>query len=111
LDSYADYKAFIPPRTKVPKSLSERTGERQVIDTKMVGRLEYRILPMPLMSMLWHTVEVPVRTGDRPSAIQSFEAIHDSRWIFDDGQVTPGQLEQHAHARPAQARQTTCGLP
>jgi hypothetical protein len=33
---------------------------------------------MPLMSMLWHIVDVPARTGDRPSATQSFAAIHDS---------------------------------
>ena len=46
-------------------------------------------------------VDVPARTGNRPAAIQRFEAIHHSRQIFDQGQVAPGQLAQHAHARLA----------
>src|SRR6266853_6659183 len=38
---------------------------------------------MPLMSMLCHIVDVPARTGgDRPSATQSFAAIHDSHQIW-----------------------------
>jgi hypothetical protein len=34
---------------------------------------------------------VPARTGNRPAAIQRFQPIHDSRQIFNDGQVTPGE--------------------
>src|SRR5438309_4576128 len=41
---------------------------------------------------------VDVPTGDRPAAIQRFQAIHDPRKIFDDGQITSGQLAQHTHA-------------
>src|SRR5437667_9517421 len=37
-------------------------------------------------------VDVPARTGNRPAAIQRFQAIHDSRQIFDDGQVAPGEF-------------------
>ena len=43
-------------------------------------------------------VDVPSRTGNRPAAIQRFQPIHDPRQIFDDGQITPGQFPQHAHA-------------
>src|SRR5437762_13331297 len=46
-------------------------------------------------------VDVPARTGNRPAAIQRFQAIHDSRQIFDDGQVAPGEFSQHPHARLA----------
>ena len=46
-------------------------------------------------------VGVPTRTGNRPTAIHRFQAIHDSRLIFDEVQVTPGQLAQHAYARLA----------
>jgi len=40
----------------------------------------------------------PAGTGDRPAAIQRFQAIHDPRKIFVDGQITSGQLAQHTHA-------------
>jgi hypothetical protein len=47
-------------------------------------------------------VDVPSNTGHRPAAIQSPSGdSHDSRQIFDEGQVAPGQLAQHAHARLA----------
>src|SRR5438132_9771152 len=31
------------------------------------------------------------------AAIQRFQAIHDSRQIFDDRQVAPGEFSQHPH--------------
>ena len=43
-------------------------------------------------------IDIPSGTGNRPAAIQRFQAIHDSRQIFDDGQITPRQLPQHPHA-------------
>src|SRR5437667_10459752 len=46
-------------------------------------------------------VDVPARTGNRPAAIQRFQAIYDSRQIFDDGQVAPGEFSQHQNARLA----------
>ena len=33
-------------------------------------------------------VDFPSGTGNRPAAIQSFQAIHDPGNIFDDGQIT-----------------------
>src|SRR5207247_10302273 len=57
-------------------------------------------LSQPLGAMAG-IVDVPARTGNRPAAIQRFQAIHDSRQIFDDGQVAPGEFSQHQHGRLA----------
>ena len=57
-------------------------------------------LAQPLGSMTG-IVDVPTGTGNGPAAIHRFQAIHDSRQIFDDGQKTSRQLPQHAHARLA----------
>src|SRR5438876_7364020 len=57
-------------------------------------------LSQPLGAMAG-IVDVPARTGNRPAAIQRFQAIHDSRQIFDDRQVAPGEFSQHPHARLA----------
>src|SRR5712692_11296925 len=35
-------------------------------------------------------VDVPAGTGNRPATIESFQAIHDPRKIFNDGQITSG---------------------
>src|SRR5215510_10328029 len=43
-------------------------------------------------------VDVSAGTGNRPAAIQSFQAIHDSGKIFDHGEITAGQLAQHAYS-------------
>jgi hypothetical protein len=41
------------------------------------------------------------QTGRSPAGYNRLQAIHDSRQIFDEGQVAPGQLAQHAHAHLA----------
>ena len=55
-------------------------------------------LAQPLGAMTG-VVDVPSGTGNRPAAIHRLQAIHDSRQIFDQGQVTPTQFAQHAYAR------------
>lgn len=40
-------------------------------------------------------VNIPAGTGDGPTAIQGFQAIHHPGKIFDHGQITAGQLAQH----------------
>src|SRR5436190_18380625 len=42
-------------------------------------------------------VDVPAGTGDRPATIQSFQSIHHPGEIFDHGEITSGQLAQHAY--------------
>src|SRR5947199_10156660 len=61
----------------------------------LCGRAEagFPDLSQPLGAMAG-IVDVPARTGNRPAAIQRFQAIHDSRQIFDDGQVAPGEFSQ-----------------
>jgi hypothetical protein len=43
-------------------------------------------------------VHIPAGTGDRPTAIQGFQSIHDPGKIFDHGQITARQFSEHAHA-------------
>ncbi|HEX9111439.1 MAG TPA: hypothetical protein VF845_08165 [Terriglobales bacterium] len=57
-------------------------------------------LGQPLRSMT-AIIDIPSRTGNGPAAIQRFQAIHDPRQVFDDRQITPGQLAQHPHTRLA----------
>ena len=57
----------------------------------------FRNLSQPLGSMAG-VVDVPAGTGDCPAAIHRFQSTHDSRLIFDDGQMTSRQFPQHAHA-------------
>src|SRR5215470_16958174 len=42
-------------------------------------------------------VNVPAGTGNGPAAIQRFQPIHNSGKIFDHGEITSGQLAQHAY--------------
>src|SRR6266700_2739015 len=42
-------------------------------------------------------VDVPAGTGDRPATVQSFQSIHHTGEIFDHGEITSGQLAQHAY--------------
>src|SRR5215469_16513458 len=53
-------------------------------------------LLQPLAAMA-RIVNIPAGTGDRPAAIQGFQAIHDSGKILDYGQITSRQLTQHAY--------------
>src|ERR1700747_2041916 len=50
----------------------------------------------PLATMA-RVVNVPAGTGDRPATIQSFQSIHHPGKIFDYGEITSGQLAQHAY--------------
>src|ERR1700751_6405087 len=50
----------------------------------------------PLATMA-RVVNVPAGTGDRPATIQSFQSIHHTGKIFDHGEITSGQLAQHAY--------------
>ena len=61
------------------------------------ARSWFRNLLQPLAAMA-PVVNIPAGTGDRPTAIQGFQPIHHSREIFDRGQITAGQLTQHAYA-------------
>src|SRR6201984_2519483 len=49
----------------------------------------------PLTAMTC-VVNVPAGTADRPATIQSFQSIHHTAKIFDHGEITSGQLAQHA---------------
>src|SRR4029077_12086908 len=51
----------------------------------------------PLATMA-SVVNVPAGTGDRPATIQSFQSIHHTGKIFDHGEITSGQLAQHAYS-------------
>jgi len=42
-------------------------------------------------------VNVAAGTRDRPATIQSFQSIHHAGKIFDHGEITSGQLAQHAY--------------
>ena len=42
-------------------------------------------------------VHIPASTGDRPTAKQGFQSIHDPGKIFDYSEITSGQLAQHAY--------------
>src|SRR5260370_12811808 len=55
--------------------------------------LGYFFQPLTAMTSV---VNVPAGTGDRPAAIQSFQSIHHTGKIFDHGEITSGQLAQHA---------------
>src|SRR5215467_13545690 len=57
----------------------------------------FRDFFQPLAAMAG-VVDVPAGTRNRPTAIESFQAIHDTGKIFDDGQITSCQLAQHAYA-------------
>src|SRR6201984_1329178 len=50
----------------------------------------------PLATMA-RVVDVPAGTGDRPATVQSFQSIHHTGEIFDYGEITSGQLAQHAY--------------
>jgi hypothetical protein len=54
-------------------------------------------LLQPLAAMA-RIVNIPAGTGDRPTAIQGFQSIHDPGKIFDHGQITARQFSEHAHA-------------
>src|SRR5215471_17509528 len=59
-------------------------------------RSRFRYLLQPLTAMAG-VVDVPAGTRDRPTAIQGFQPIHRSGKIFDHGEITSGQLAQHAY--------------
>src|SRR5262249_34316036 len=42
-------------------------------------------------------VNISAGTGDRPATIERFQAIHHTGKIFDHGEITSGQLAQHAY--------------
>jgi hypothetical protein len=50
----------------------------------------------PLAAMA-RVVDISSGTGNPPTAIQGFQPIHDPGKIFDHGQITSGQLTQHAY--------------
>jgi hypothetical protein len=52
--------------------------------------------PQPLTAMAG-IVDVPSGTGNRPAAIDCFQPIHHPGNIFDDSQITAGELPQHAY--------------
>src|SRR5229473_5868992 len=56
--------------------------------------LGYFFQPLTAMTSV---VNVPAGTGDRPATIQSFQSIHHTGKIFDHGEITSGQLAQHAY--------------
>ena len=56
--------------------------------------LGYFFQPLATMASV---VNIPAGTGDRPAAIQSFQSIHHTGEIFDHGEITSGQLAQHAY--------------
>src|SRR5215475_4007199 len=57
--------------------------------------LGYFFQPLTAMASV---VNVPASTGNRPTAIQGFHPIHHTGNIFDHGEVTSGQLAQHAYS-------------
>src|SRR5580704_1584891 len=52
--------------------------------------------PQPLTAMAG-IVNVPSGTGNRPATIDRFQPIHHPGNIFDDSQITAGELPQHAY--------------
>src|SRR5215472_8206821 len=56
--------------------------------------LGYFFQPLTAMASV---VDVPAGTGDRPATIQRLQSIHHTRKIFDHGEITSGQLAQHAY--------------
>jgi peptide/nickel transport system permease protein len=46
-------------------------------------------LGQPLRSMPG-VIDISARTRNRPAPIHRFQPVHDSRQVFDDGQITPG---------------------
>jgi len=50
--------------------------------------------PLPPMASV---VNVPAGTRDRPATVQGLQSIHHTRKIFDHGEITSGQLAQHAY--------------
>ena len=86
-----------------PRLLSQMLQHVQLLVESLGPPAPARLpeLAQPLGAMTG-VVDVPSNTGHRPAAIQSPSGdSHDSRQIFDEGQVAPGQLAQHAHARLA----------
>jgi len=49
------------------------------------------------LATMARVVNVPAGTADRPATIQSFQSIHHPGKIFDYGEITSGQLAQHAY--------------
>ncbi len=60
------------------------------------ARSSFGNLLQPLAAMA-RIVHIPAGTADRPTAIQGLQAMHDPGKIFDHGQITSGQLAQHAY--------------
>ena len=60
------------------------------------ARSSFGNLLQPLAAMT-RIVNIPAGTGNRPTAIQGFQAIHDPGKIFHHGQITARQLAQHAY--------------
>ena len=81
-----------------PRLLAQRLQHVQLL-IELLGAsassgLGYFFLPLTAMSSV---VDIPAGTGNCPATIKSFQSIHHAGMIFDDGEITSGQLAQHAY--------------